>query len=63
MSEFKVTAVRSPDLNDEEVRRRLGRVYRIILDYKTETTADRGQFGEPARTAAKATAHDEAVPS
>lgn len=52
MAEFCVTATCSPDLNDEEVRRRLGRVYRIILDRRTETTAGRGEFGDPARTAA-----------
>jgi hypothetical protein len=46
VADFEVTAIRAPDLDDDEVRRRLGRVYRIILDYKIETTADGGEFGD-----------------
>jgi hypothetical protein len=63
MTEFAITAERSPDWDEAEVRRRLGRAYRIILDSKAdETTADRGEFGDLTRTA-EATAPDEAVPS
>jgi hypothetical protein len=64
MSEFIITAERSPDWDEAEVRRRLCRVYRIILDSRAnETTAGRGEFGDLTRTAAEATAPDEAVPS
>ena len=64
MSEFMITAERSLDWDEAEVRRRLGRVYRIILDSKAkETTADRGEFGDLTRTAAEATAPHEAMPS
>jgi hypothetical protein len=64
MPEFMITAERSPDWDETEVKRRLGRAYRIILDKRAkETTADRGEFGDLTRTAEKATAPDEAVPS
>ena len=50
---YAVQAERSPDLDDAEVRRRLGVAYQIILNHHEITeTADRGEFGDPARTAA-----------
>jgi hypothetical protein len=68
MTEFVITAERSPDWDDAEVRRRLGRAYSLILSYEgqgrqrqNQDAADRGEFGDPARTAAEATAPHEAV--
>ena len=46
MSEFIITAERSPDWDEAEVRRRLGRVYRIILDSKAKETVNGGKFGD-----------------
>jgi len=64
MTEFIITAERSPEWDDAEVRRRLDRAYRIILENRSnETTADRGEFGDLTRPAAEATTPDEAVPS
>ena len=64
MTEFIITAERSPDWDEAEVRRRLGRAYRIILDNRSNTTtADRDEFGDLTRTATEATVPDEAVPS
>ena len=68
MQHFKVLAVKSPDLDEVEVRRRLARAYAIILQAArrplTQSTADRGEFGDLTRTAAwdapavKPEAHD-----
>ena len=64
MSEFIITAERSPDWDEAEVKRRLGRAFSIILDNTAnEKPADRGEFGDLTRSAAEATAPDEAVPA
>ena len=56
MTEFAITAERSSDWDDAEVRRRLGRAYALILNYRPKGkemgTADRGEFGDQTRTAA-----------
>ena len=53
---FVIVATRSPNWDDAEVRRRLGRAYALILNYKPKTeeyeTADRGEFGDLTRPAA-----------
>jgi hypothetical protein len=50
---FQITAARASNLDDAEVRRRICRAYRIILDYApTIDTADRGEFGDLTRPAA-----------
>ena len=46
MVEFMISAQRSPDWNEDEVRRRLGKVYRIILDSKAKETVNGGEFGD-----------------
>jgi hypothetical protein len=51
--DFAITTTRSRNWNDEEVKRRLGRVYSIILNQlEQKETADGGDFGELAPTAA-----------
>ena len=56
MAEFAITAERSSDWDDTEVKRRLGRAYALILNYRPKSkemgTADRGEFGDLARPAA-----------
>jgi hypothetical protein len=56
VSEYRVTAVRTPDWDDPEVRRRIGRVYALIFQLaakaRAEGTADRGEFGDLTRPAA-----------
>ena len=56
MTEFAITAERSSGWDDAEVRRRLGRAYALILNYRPKSkemrTADRGEFGDLTRTAA-----------
>lgn len=50
---FRIAAERAPDLTEDEIRRRLGQVYRTILTYQPESdAADRGEFGDQARSAA-----------
>ena len=65
--QFRVSAVRAPDMDDAEALRRLSRAYTIIIDTdrrtKAQKTADRGEFGDQTRTAEEATAPDKAVPS
>ena len=67
MTEFAITAERSSGWDDAEVRRRLGRPYALILNYRPKskqmTTADRGEFGDQTRPAAEASAPTAAVPS
>ncbi len=38
--QFQITAVRGPGLDDAEVRRRLSRVYALILDYRAKSTTE-----------------------
>ena len=56
MTEFAITAERSPDWDDAEVRCRLVRAYALILNYRPKNkdlgTADRGEFGDLTRPAA-----------
>ena len=56
MTKFIITAERSPDWDDAEVRRRLARCYRLILNYKrdgeSQQTADRDEFGDASRSEA-----------
>jgi hypothetical protein len=65
--QFRVSAVRAPDMDDAEARRRLSRAYTIIIETdrrtKAQKTADQGEFGDLIRTLLEATAPDEAVPS
>ncbi len=53
---FMVKAERSSAWDDAEIRRRLGRAYALILNYRPKSrdkrTADRGEFGDQTRTAA-----------
>ena len=53
---FAVTATRASTWDDAEVRRRLGRAYALILNYRTKSkemvTAGRGEFGDLTRPAA-----------
>ena len=59
MADFMITAERSQEWDDAEVRRRLGRAYSLILSYEGQggrkqahDTADRDEFGDRTRTAA-----------
>jgi hypothetical protein len=55
MTEFRVIAIHSPDLDDAEVRRRLARAYRIILNYQERIeTADGDELGNLTPSAADA---------
>lgn len=50
--QFIVTSTRSPDLDDTEVRKRLGRAYAIILGYTAKKEiADRDSLASTTRTA------------
>ena len=54
MKEHTIAASRSPIWDDAEVRRRLGRAYALILNYrpKERRTADGGEFGDLTPSAA-----------
>ena len=54
MSNYRIEATKAPDLTDAEARRRLARVYRIIMEAgrRANEAAVRGELGDPARTAA-----------
>jgi hypothetical protein len=52
MSDYSVEMRRSPDISDEEVRRRLAAVYRLLLDLAARSKRDAP--AESARTGAGA---------
>lgn len=40
MAEFVIAAERSPDLDDAEIRRRLSRIYALLLSHRTNEETD-----------------------
>ena len=53
MSTYRVEMHRSPTISDEEARRRLAAVYRLLLSLADDTqTADRYELADPDRSAA-----------
>jgi hypothetical protein len=48
MPDLQVTMVRSPDLSDDEIDRRLSMVYRILLDCASRSRTSDGK--QPAET-------------
>ena len=53
MTEFAVTMVKSPGINESERRHRLAAVYRLILNLPSpQETAEREELADPNRSAA-----------
>jgi hypothetical protein len=46
MAEFTVSAVRSPNWDDAEVKRRLSAAYRLILSFRPKHAADGDEDGD-----------------
>ena len=66
MGEYEIMAIRAPNLDDQEVRHRLGRAYSLILSYrkaKTDEAAGHDQAGDMTHPATGADASAKAVSS
>jgi hypothetical protein len=64
VSDLQIASNRSPDLDDAEARRRLGRVYAIILNFAEQrNSVDRGDFGFEAHSDEEATTSTRVAPT
>jgi hypothetical protein len=52
MTEYRITATHSPNLTDDDINKRLGRVYTLILTFSAQRqAADGSELGEQIRAA------------
>ena len=52
MVDFTIEIRRSPEITEDECRRRLGLAYQILLESDRRKTAERDELGDPDRSAA-----------
>lgn len=52
MVDFTIELRRSPEITEDECRRRLGLAYQILLESDRRKTAERDELGDPDRSAA-----------